>query len=128
LAGLSRALALSKALKSDWGFHEHMPEKKQGLGPVKRFGVRYGTTVKVKRAAIEVMQKNSTKCPYCLKDKAERKTKGVWHCLKCNNTFTGQAYTFSAKSTLTSLPPVEQVLAEIQKPAAEEAEEEFNEA
>lgn len=98
-----------------------MAEKKEGLGPVKRFGVRYGRTVKFKRAVIEKMQKASTKCPYCHKDKVEKISKGIWHCLKCKNKFTGQAYTFVAKPA--TLPPVEQVLAELQEPAEEPVEE-----
>ncbi|MEM4240439.1 MAG: 50S ribosomal protein L37ae [Candidatus Woesearchaeota archaeon] len=98
-----------------------MPEKNQGLGPVKRLGVRYGRTTKFKRAAIEMMQKNSTKCPYCCKDKVVRKSKGIWHCTKCRNTFAGQAYTFVAKPA--ALPPIEEVLAEAQeKPEEEESE------
>jgi large subunit ribosomal protein L37Ae len=84
--------------------------------------VRYGRTVKVKRAAVEKMQKASTKCPYCSKHQVKRVTKGVWKCHKCKNTFTGQAYTF-AKPGITALPPVAEVLAEIQKPAEEEAVE-----
>lgn len=105
-----------------------MPEKEAGLGPVKRFGPRYGRTVKVKRAAIELLQKASTKCPYCAKDKVVKKSKGVWHCTKCKNTFTGQAYTFAAKPSMAALPPVEQVLAEIEKPAEEEGTVETTEA
>jgi ribosomal protein L37AE/L43A len=101
-----------------------MAEKKEGLGAVKRFGVRYGRTVKFKRAAIEKMQKESTTCPYCQKDKVIKKSKGVWHCTKCLHTFTGQAYTFTGKSTLEALPPIEQVLAEVQQPEQEETVEE----
>ncbi|MEM2916254.1 MAG: 50S ribosomal protein L37ae [Candidatus Woesearchaeota archaeon] len=95
-----------------------MVEKKQSLGPVKRFGARYGRTTKFKRAAIEIMQKKSTKCPYCKKDKVVRKSKGIWHCRKCKNTFTGQAYTFVAKPA--ALPPIEEVLAEVQEKTPEE--------
>ncbi|MEM4247615.1 MAG: 50S ribosomal protein L37ae [Candidatus Woesearchaeota archaeon] len=98
-----------------------MPEKELGLGPVKRFGTRYGRTAKFKRATIETMQKKSTKCPYCSKDKVVRKAKGIWHCKKCKNTFAGQAHTFVAKPT--ALPPIEEVLAETtEKPAEEETE------
>lgn len=100
-----------------------MPEKKQGLGPVKRFGVRYGRTTKFKRAAIEIMQKNSTKCPYCNKNKVIRKSKGIWHCKKCKNTFAGQAYTFVAKPSIAALPPIAEVLAETQEKPEEEAPE-----
>jgi large subunit ribosomal protein L37Ae len=121
LPALTTQTAL-ESFKNQSLFHEGMAEKDHGLGPVKRFGVRYGRTVKVKRAAVEIMKKQSTKCPYCNKDKVERKSKGIWHCTKCRNTFTGQAYTFAAKPA--ALPPVEQVLAEIEKPAEEETEAE----
>jgi large subunit ribosomal protein L37Ae len=97
-----------------------MVEKELGLGPVKRFGPRYGRTVKVKRAAVEMLQKKSTKCPYCNKHKIMRKAAGIWHCTKCKNTFSGQAYTFVAKPSITALPPIEQVLAEQETPAEEE--------
>jgi large subunit ribosomal protein L37Ae len=100
-----------------------MAEKKIGLGPVKRFGTRYGRTTKFKRAAIEMMQKKSTKCPYCNKDKVIRKSKGIWHCTKCKNTFTGQAYTFTAKPSIEALPPIEEVLAETQEKKPEESNE-----
>ncbi len=100
-----------------------MAEKKIGLGPVKRFGTRYGRTTKFKRAAIEVMQKNSTKCPYCNKHKVIRKSKGIWYCTKCKNKFAGQAYTFVAKPSMESLPPIAEVLAETQKKPDEETQE-----
>ncbi len=97
----------------------NMAEKDIGLGPVKRFGTRYGRTVKVKRAAVETLQKKSTKCPYCNKNKVIRKSKGIWHCTKCKNTFAGQAYTFVSKPAV--LPPIEEVMAE-QENTSEESE------
>ena len=119
--GLENADDILETFKNQPLFSRGMPKKHEGLGPVKRFGVRYGRTVKFKRAVIEKMQKASTKCPYCHKDKVVRKTKGIWHCTKCTNTFTGQAYTFFAKPA--ALPPIEQVLAETQEKSAEEAVE-----
>ena len=104
-----------------------MAEKRQGLGRVKRFGVRYGRTTRFKRAAIERLEQSSTTCPYCHKDKVVKLSKGIWHCTKCKNKFTGQAFTFSAKPSLTTLPPIEQVLAE-QEQQVEEAEETESEA
>ena len=101
-----------------------MAEKKQGLGRVKRFGVRYGRTTKFKRAAIERLQQSSTKCPYCNKHKVTRKSKGIWTCSTCKNTFTGQAYTFVAKPSITALPPIEEVLAETKEQQEETPENE----
>jgi len=64
----------------------------QKLGSVKRFGPRYGRTVKHKFAKIEAVQKGKHKCPYCHAMKAKRLSTGIWHCRKCGAKFTGRAY------------------------------------
>ena len=66
---------------------------KKGLGPLKRFGARYGRTVKHKRAKVEREQKAAHKCPYCAKPKVSRVSYGIWECSKCKNKFTARAYT-----------------------------------
>ena len=70
-----------------------MVTEQKGLGPVKRFGVRYGATVKYKRAQVEIPQKKPQSCPYCGKPKAVRLSLGIFQCTKCSSKFTGQAYT-----------------------------------
>ncbi len=67
--------------------------KKKGLGPVKRFGVRYGRTVKHRLAKIEVEQKSDHKCPYCSRTQVSRVAYGIWKCKKCDSKFTARAYT-----------------------------------
>jgi large subunit ribosomal protein L37Ae len=64
----------------------------------KRFGVRYGRTVKQKLAKIEEDAKKKYKCPYCASVKVKKKVAGVWECGKCNKVFTGRA--FSAEQTV----------------------------
>ncbi|MBN1644850.1 50S ribosomal protein L37ae [Candidatus Woesearchaeota archaeon] len=66
--------------------------KEKGLGPVKRFGARYGATTKHRLASIEKEQKKSQKCPYCSKQKAKRISYGIYECKKCHSKFTGRAY------------------------------------
>lgn len=66
--------------------------EKQGLGSVKRFGVRYGRTPKYKLALIERELRKKHKCPYCRKLKVKRVSYGIWNCLGCNAKFTGKAY------------------------------------
>jgi large subunit ribosomal protein L37Ae len=75
-------------------FNKHKLKKKmpQELGSVKRFGPRYGRTVKHKLAKIEAVQKGKHKCPYCHAMKAKRLSTGIWHCIKCGAKFTGRAY------------------------------------
>ena len=64
----------------------------KGLGSVKRFGVRYGKTVKDRLARIEQEQKKLQMCPYCEQAKAKRKFVGVYECSKCGAKFTGRAF------------------------------------
>lgn len=64
----------------------------KNLGSVKRFGPRYGRTVKHKLAKIEAIQRGKHKCPYCNAMKAKRLSIGIWHCKKCGAKFTGRAY------------------------------------
>ena len=64
----------------------------KGLGSVKRFGTRYGRTVKLRLASIEAVQKKPQKCPYCLKLKAKRLSLGLFKCQTCNAKFTSKAY------------------------------------
>jgi large subunit ribosomal protein L37Ae len=58
----------------------------------KRFGARYGRTIRSKIAKVENVARNSTKCPYCNKDGLKRVSAGIYNCSKCNAKFTGQAY------------------------------------
>ena len=79
-----------------------MAEKKKGLGSAKRFGVRYGRTVKHKFANIEAEQKSKHKCPYCLKPKVSRISFGIWNCGSCNSKFAARAYTVGSKVNLVA--------------------------
>jgi len=69
--------------------------EKKSLGSVKRFGVRYGTTVKKRLAAIEEFQKQKQKCIKCLMPKAKRLSMGIYKCEKCGAKFSGAAYFLS---------------------------------
>ncbi len=68
---------------------------KTKLGSIKRFGARYGRTVKLKLAKIEKEQRKKHKCPYCSGLGVKRLAAGIWHCRKCDAKFTGRAYTIS---------------------------------
>ena len=70
---------------------------KKDLGPAKRFGARYGRTVKHRLAKVEREQKKKHKCPYCSKIGVKRVFTGVWYCKKCGAKFTSRAYTITKK-------------------------------
>ena len=81
--------------------------KKVGLGPVKRFGVRYGRTTRFNLAQIEIPQRKLQKCPYCHKTKAKRVFAGVYKCSVCRAKFTGKAYFLEQKVGVVEEMPAE---------------------
>ena len=95
-----------------------MADLQKGLGPVKRFGTRYGRTTKHKLAKIEIELKKRHTCPYCAKKSVRRISYGIWSCERCKNTFTARAYTVGKKMSLVE--QAAQLVAEaprIDKPA-----------
>ena len=91
----------------------------KGLGPTKRFGVRYGRTTKYKLAKIEKEQKKPQPCPYCDRLKAKRVFAGVYECRKCNAKFTSRAYFVKKKAPTIIAKEKAPVLEEEQKEEAE---------
>jgi len=66
------------------------------LSSRKRFGARYGRTVKHNFAKIEQEHRKLHKCPYCAKVAVKRMALGIWYCKKCKAKFTGRAHTIKA--------------------------------
>ncbi|MGM5480625.1 MAG: 50S ribosomal protein L37ae [Nanobdellota archaeon] len=60
---------------------------------VKRFGTRYGKTVKDKFGLIESQQHEKYECPSCSRKQVVRLSKGIWECKKCGDKFTSKAFT-----------------------------------
>ncbi|MBI3033782.1 50S ribosomal protein L37ae [Candidatus Woesearchaeota archaeon] len=61
-------------------------------GSVKRFGVRYGRSLKEKFGKIEQGRHENSLCPYCRKTQMKRLAAGIWSCRKCNIKLAGGAY------------------------------------
>ena len=77
----------------------------KAIASIKRFGARYGRTVKHKFGAVEAMQRRKYKCPYCSKPSLKRVSLGIWQCRKCNAKIASRAYTVSKKKTLFASNP-----------------------
>ena len=76
------------------------------LKSTKRFGTRYGRTLKVRLDKIEAISKQKHKCPYCLKAGVKRVSLGIWHCKKWNSKFSGKAFTLSDVVSSAKVSPV----------------------
>jgi large subunit ribosomal protein L37Ae len=68
-----------------------LPRTKK-VGPTRGFGTRYGATVRKRYIKVIAGLKTAHRCPSCGFMKVKRKSVGVWHCGKCDYTFTGGAY------------------------------------
>ena len=68
---------------------------KSNLGSAKRFGARYGKSLKEKVAKFEKMQRSEHKCPACKKIKAKRISAGIFACKSCGAKFAAKAYTIN---------------------------------
>ena len=78
--------------------------KEKSFGSIKRFGVRYGRTVKHKLSKVEAVLKKKHTCPYCHSLSARRVAAGIWDCKKCGAKFTGKAYSVSHKISVKEQP------------------------
>lgn len=58
----------------------------------KRFGVRYGRSIRLKVAQAEGQYRKKLVCPYCNKNAAKRMASGIYACKSCGSVFTGRAY------------------------------------
>ncbi|MBR9690102.1 hypothetical protein GOV08_00270 [Candidatus Woesearchaeota archaeon] len=74
---------------------------KTKTGSAKKFGPRYGRTLKEKYSRIDSLQKRNYPCPVCNYKKVKRENLGIWKCQKCNAKFASKAYTVSKVSTRT---------------------------
>lgn len=70
------------------------------LTSTKRFGPRYGITVKQRFDKIEQLQKKLYQCTSCKKMKVKRLGLGIWQCMGCNIKFAGKAYSFGTEAVL----------------------------
>lgn len=75
---------------------------KKSSGSTKRFGARYGKTVKNKFEAIETLQHKLYKCPSCSRDQVKRENVGIWQCKKCGYKFTSKAYSVTIVAKIKS--------------------------
>jgi len=66
--------------------------QKKSSGSAKRFGTRYGRTIREKVGEIEKVLRSKQKCPFCAKNKVKRLAAGIWQCRGCSQKFSGAAY------------------------------------
>ena len=75
-----------------------MAKKKTEI--VKRYGTRYGRTLRERLAKVEAQQKKAHRCPYCNYERAKQQSTGIFVCSKCGAKFASKAYGVSKVSAI----------------------------
>lgn len=58
----------------------------------RRFGARYGVSVKARVEEVEIKQRKKHICPKCGFQRVKRISVGIFLCTKCRHTYAGGAY------------------------------------
>ena len=69
-----------------------MAKRTKKVGPVGRFGARYGVRARSRVRNVELVQRQKHVCPSCGNKKVKRVSTSIWQCGKCNVKFAGGAY------------------------------------
>ena len=104
---LTRFLSMSRSPHFKLNQRKKMAIK-QRFGSIKRFGARYGRSLKEKFAIIEAEQRKRHKCPYCHQVQVKRLEMGIWYCRKCKTKFTGKAYSINKKIVVDEEKPTKE--------------------
>tara|TARA_Y100000031_G_C8114933_1_gene335391 strand:+ start:415 stop:666 length:252 start_codon:yes stop_codon:yes gene_type:complete len=70
------------------------------IGSTRRFGARYGRTIRKKVGVLEKASRATYTCPFCQYKKVKRHSVGIWNCGKCDKKFTSKAYSVSPFPTI----------------------------
>ena len=66
--------------------------KTKKLGPLARYGPRYGYTTKKRALNIETKQRRKQTCEKCGRTSLKRKSNALWVCTKCDAVMAGGAF------------------------------------
>ena len=99
--------------------------EKEKFGSVKRFGARYGRSLKKRLAKVESVQHGKHTCPFCRSKKVKRIALGIWTCSRCSAKFAGRAYSVKEPTSKEEDEEKEEVKEETPK-ETEKTEEEKN--
>ncbi len=71
-----------------------MARRTRIVGPVGRYGPRYGVSVRKRVRDILVRKQGPHVCPFCgAEGTVKRVAVGIWKCRKCGSVWAGAAYT-----------------------------------
>lgn len=79
-----------------------MTKHTKKVGPVGKYGTRYGSSIRKHLKKIEISQHKNYDCNFCGKKKVKRTSVGIWSCKGCNRTVSGGAWTLYTQAAITA--------------------------
>eukprot|EP00808_Paulinella_micropora_P030385 g27658.t1 len=78
-----------------------MGKRTKKVGVVRKYGTRYGASLRKVIKKVEISQHKSYVCGFCGKDTVKREAVGIWKCRVCKKVMAGGAYTLTTATALT---------------------------
>ena len=107
-----------------------MTKRTQKVGITRKYGTRYGSSLRKIIKKFELTQHAKYQCPFCGKNGVKRSCVGIWKCKGCSKSVAGGAWELTtsaaaaAKSTLLRMKKLrEEMGAAATAPATTTAEE-----
>ncbi len=74
-----------------------MSNSAKKIGPVARFGPRYGVRIRSRILEVEKEMARAIACPRCGATAVERKASAIWSCRHCGYKYAARAYVGTAR-------------------------------
>ena len=79
-----------------------MSKRTQKVGITRKYGTRYGSSLRKIAKKFEVSQRARYNCPFCGKSSVKRTVIGVWKCKACKKQIAGGAWELNTPTALTA--------------------------
>ena len=78
-----------------------MGRKTKKVGVVRKYGTRYGASLRKQVKKIDISQHARYTCTFCGKDSVKREATGIWNCKACRKKIAGGAFVLSTATAAT---------------------------
>eukprot|EP00457_Paulinella_chromatophora_P023370 gb/GEZN01026758.1/.p1 GENE.gb/GEZN01026758.1/~~gb/GEZN01026758.1/.p1 ORF type:complete len:131 (-),score=17.27 gb/GEZN01026758.1/:105-497(-) len=78
-----------------------MGKRTKKVGVVRKYGTRYGASLRKQIKKIEISQHATYTCNFCGKDTVKREVVGIWKCRACKKVVAGGAFSLTTATAAT---------------------------
>merc|ERR1712070_1352989 len=79
-----------------------MTKRTKKVGIARKYGVRYGSSLRKLMKKFETMQRQRYVCPFCGKATVRKVSVGIWRCRACKKIMAGGAWSLTTSVAVTA--------------------------